>query len=131
MVSSSVDRRVLGQAVDAGCCGYVSKNADRADLVGAIRAAAAGESYFTSDVLTHLVHLRRFDQVDQIELTEREIEVLQATADGQSPEAIADALYLSPHTVKNHLRHAMAKLDAHTKLDAVIKALRLRLISIE
>lgn len=131
MVTSVVDRRVLGQALDAGCCGFVSKSADRSDLIEAIRAGAAGDSYFTPDVLTHLVQLRRFDSVDAPELTDREIEVLQATANGQSPDAIATVLFLSPHTVKNHLRHAMAKLDAHTKLDAVVKAIKARLISID
>jgi DNA-binding NarL/FixJ family response regulator len=109
----------------------VSKNADRADLVAAITAAADNDSYFTRDVLKHLMHLRRFEQVDNEELSDREVEVLQLSADGSSPEEIAAQLYLSAHTVKNHLRHAMAKLDAHTKLEAVVKALRARLISIE
>lgn len=131
MVTSFADRRVLAQALDAGCCGFLSKNSDRADLIDAIEAAAAGESYFTRDVLKHLVHLRRFDDVGQTELSEREVEVLQLTADGHFPEEIADRLHLSAHTVKNHLRHAMAKLDAHTKLEAVVKAIRARLISIE
>ncbi len=131
MLTSVADRRVLGQALDAGCCGFVSKNADRADLIGAVRAAAVHESYFTRDVLKHLVHLRRFEQVEGGELSDREVEVLQATANGMSPEQIAEKLFLSTHTVKNHLRHAMSKLDAHTKLDAVVKAIRSRLISID
>ena len=70
--------------------------------------------YFSRDMLKHLAHLRRFEQVDVQELASREIEVLQLSADGLSPEQIAERLYLSPHTVKNHLRHAMAKLDSHT-----------------
>jgi DNA-binding NarL/FixJ family response regulator len=131
MVTSAADRRVLGEALEAGCTGFVSKNADRDDLVAAIRAAAANDSYFTRDVLNHLVHLKRFDQLDDQELTARECEVLQATAEGLNPNEIAQRLYLSPHTVKNHLRHAMSKLDAHTKLEAVVKALRARLISID
>lgn len=131
MITSSADRRVLSQALDAGCAGFVSKNADRADLVAAVRAAATNDSYFTRDVLKHLVHLRRFEQFDGEELSDREIEVLQLTAEGLSPEQIAGQLYLSAHTVRNHLRHAMTKLDAHTKLEAVVKAVRARLISID
>ena len=131
MITSAADRRVLAQALDAGCAGFVSKHADRTDILSAIRAAAADDSYFTRDVLKHLAHLRRFDQVDQADLGDREIEVLQLTADGFSPDEIAGMLFLSPHTVKNHLRHAMAKLHAHTKLDAVVKAVRARLISID
>jgi DNA-binding NarL/FixJ family response regulator len=131
MITSVADRRVLSQALDAGCCGFLSKNSDRADLIDAISAAAAGESYFTRDVLKHLVHLRRYDDIGQTELSDREIEVLQLAADGLHPEEIAKKLHLSAHTVKNHLRHAMTKLDAHTKLEAVVKAVRARLISIE
>jgi len=131
MITAVADRRVLGQALDAGCSGFVSKNADRQDLVNSIRAAATNDSYFTPDMLKHLVHLRRFDQFDGSELTDRECEVLQLTADGGSPDDIAAELHLSAHTVKNHLRNAMAKLDAHTKLDAVVKAVRARVISID
>lgn len=131
MITAVADRKVLGEALDAGCIGFVSKNADRADLVGAVRAAAADDSYFTHDMLKHLVNLRRFDQVDGAALSHRECEVLQLTAYGRSPAQIADELHLSSHTVKNHLRNAMAKLDAHTKLDAVVKAARARIISID
>lgn len=131
MITANADRRVLAQALDAGCSGFVSKHADRADLLAAIRAADDDDSYFTRDVLKHLAHLRRFDQVDEVELGEREIEVLQLTADGMSPDEIASTLFLSPHTVKNHLRHAMAKLHAHTKLAAVVEAVRARLITID
>lgn len=131
MITADADRRVLALALDAGCAGFVSKHADRLDILSAVRAAAADDSYFTRDVLKHLAHLRRFDQIDDIELGERETEVLQLTADGFSPDEIAAMLFLSPHTVKNHLRHAMAKLHAHTKLDAVVKAVRARLISID
>lgn len=131
MITAAADRRVLAEALDAGCAGFVSKNAERADLVAAVTAAAANDSYFTRDVLKHLVHLRRFEQVENEELSDREVEVLQLSADGLSPDEIATRLYLSAHTVKNHLRHAMSKLDSHTKLDAVVKAVRARIISIE
>jgi len=131
MITAVADRRVLGQALDAGCMGFVSKNADKDDLVRAIRAAADNDSYFTHDMLKHLVNLRRFDQVDGGALSDRECEVLQLTANGSSPAEIAAALFLSSHTVKNHLRNAMAKLDAHTKLDAVVKAVRARMITID
>ena len=131
MVTAAADRHVLAQALDSGCSGFVSKNADRDDLVAAIRAAADDDSYFTQDVLKHLVHLRRFEQIDGHELTDREVEVLQLTAEGLGADEIADRIHLSHHTVRNHLRHAMTKLDAHTKLDAVVKAVRGRVISID
>jgi len=130
MITAAADRRVVSKALDAGCAGFVSKNADRDDLTAAVRAAAAHDAYFTRDVLEHLVHLRRFDQVES-DLSVREVEVLQLTADGLSTVEIAEQLFLSQHTVKNHLRHAMAKLEAHTKLEAVVKAVRAHLITID
>lgn len=131
MVTAAADRRVMSQALDAGCFSFLSKNADSADLLAGVRAAARDESYFTAEVVRHLAHVRRYEQFDVDELTERECEVLQLSAEGRTPEEIAQELYLSTHTVRNHIRNAMGKLQAHTKLDAVVKAARLRLISID
>lgn len=131
MVTAVADRRVLSQALDAGCCGFVSKQAKRSDLIAAIQAGARHDPFFTPDVLGHLAQIKRFDNVDYDDLSPREVDVLQATANGLSPDQIGQELYLSAHTVKNHLRHAMSKLDSHTKLEAVVKAARARIISID
>ena len=131
MITAAADRRILAAALDAGCHGFLSKGADQSDLVVAVRAAARGESHFTPDVVRHLSHLRRFEQVDAEELSPRECEVLQLSAEGLAPEEIAERLYLSVHTVRNHIRNSMAKLHAHTKLEAVVTASRLRLISLD
>lgn len=131
MVTAAADRRVMSQALDAGCLGFLSKNADHRDLVASVRAAAKGESHFTPDVVRHLSHVRRFEQFDMDELSNRECEVLQLSAMGKGPEAIAEELYLSLHTVRNHIRNAMTKLQAHSKLEAVVKAARLRLITLD
>ena len=131
MVTAAADRRVLGQSLDSGCAGFVSKNADRNDLISAVRAAAAGDTYFTRDVLKHLVDLRRFDGTGDNVLSDREVEVLQLIADGLATEDIADRLYLSPHTAKHHIRNLMNKLDTHTKLQAVVTGLRAGIISLD
>lgn len=131
MVTAAADRRVMSQALDAGCLGFLSKNADHADLVASVRAAAKGESHFTPDVVRHLSHLRRFEQFDVEDLSNRECEVLQLSAQGKSPEDIAAELFLSLHTVRNHIRNSMTKLQAHSKLEAVVKAARLRLITLD
>lgn len=131
MVTAAADKRVLIKALDAGCLGFLSKNADRLDLVASVRAAARGDSHFTPDVVRHLSSVRRFEQFDVDELSARECEVLQLSADGHSPEDIAAQLFLSLHTVRNHIRNAMTKLQAHSKLEAVVKAARLRLITLD
>lgn len=131
MVTAAADRRVMSQALDAGVLGFLSKNADHADLVASVRAAAKGESHFTPEVVRHLSNLKRFEQFDADELTPRECEVLQLSAMGKSPEDIAAELFLSLHTVRNHIRNSMTKLQAHSKLEAVVKAARLRLVTLD
>ena len=64
----------------------------------------------------------------QVPLTSREIEVLRLLADGRSTRKIADSLFISTITVRNHIQHILNKLDAHSKLEAVSFALRQRLI---
>jgi two-component system, NarL family, response regulator DevR len=131
MLSAASDAALLDQAVEAGCTGFVAKHASADELVRAVRAAAAGEPHFSADVLVRLLQLRR-DRVAHPgpELSDREREVLQLTADGVSVAAIATQLDLSVHTVRNHIRRALQRLDAHTKLDAVVVAARLGLITI-
>lgn len=131
ILTAATDRRALRLALEAGCVGFLSKHADRGELIRAIRAAARNETAFTPDMLSHVVHLGRARAGTDAELTARECDVLQLSADGLDPEEIAEQMLLSHHTVRNHLRHAMAKLDAHTRLEAVVKALQARLISVE
>jgi len=131
MLTGNTDQTVLAAALDAGCCGFLDKNAPLEDLGTAIRAAAEGEAHFSREILHKLVRLRRSTVPAARDLSEREREVLQLVADGQSPKQVAVALALSLHTVRNHLRHAMEKFDAHTKLEAVVAAARLGLITID
>lgn len=122
---------VLIDALDAGATGFVTKNGSAAELVAAIRAAAEGESYFTPDVLAQLVSLRHGPaRAEGAALTAREREILQRCANGQSPAETAEALHLSIHTVRNYLRRAMAKLDAHTRLEAVLQAVAAGIIEL-
>ena len=64
-------------------------------------------------------------------LTSRELEVLRLVAMGWDTPRIAHELNISPHTVLNHIRHFRRKLDAPTKLDAVVSAIRLRILPID
>lgn len=131
LMSAHVDRRVLEGALDAGCVAVISKHAERQDLLHAVRRAANGDTFFTQDVLAELVRTRRNEPARAVELSPREIEVLQGLIDGHDLVGLAGSLHLSVHTVKNHLRNAMSKLEAHTKLEAVVTALRAGLIRLE
>ncbi|MCX7619670.1 MAG: response regulator transcription factor [Acidimicrobiales bacterium] len=121
------DETVITGALDAGCDGFVRKTAPLRQLIDAIRTAAAGGQAFAAEDLT--VALRRMRSAPST-LTKREFEVLRLMAAGASTADMVRALYLSPHTVRSHVRHILEKLGAHSKLEAVAIAARDGLINV-
>ncbi|WP_299569706.1 response regulator transcription factor [uncultured Williamsia sp.] len=118
-------------ALDAGAVGYLTKDADRHELAGAIRTAAAGQSVLDRSVQQRLVAAMRptgpapRSEVTGVgSLTTREREVLVHMADGLSNREIAAALYVSESTVKTHINNAFAKLDVRDRAQAVALAYR-------
>jgi DNA-binding NarL/FixJ family response regulator len=120
------DRALLLEALDAGVRGFVLKEAPLDDLVRAVNALVAGESY-VDPVLAGALAASAGARVK--ELTVREREVLRLLADGLSNEEIGKRLFISAETVRTHLRKAMDKLGAETRTQAVALALRDRIIS--
>ena len=116
----------LFQALRAGAAGYVLKGAEVQDLLEAVRTVQRGEVYFFPSVTKKLVadYLRRSqageDRTTYDGLSDREREILGLIAQGLTTNAIAAALFLSPHTVQSHRDHIMTKLDLHSKA-ALIK----------
>ena len=119
------DRAHLTEALDAGARGFVLKEAPMDDIVRAVRTVAAGEVY-VDPVLAGALAGAVGDGA--VSLTQREREVLRLLADGLSNEEIGKALFISPETVRTHVRKAMNKLDADTRTEAVAKAIRRSLI---
>jgi DNA-binding NarL/FixJ family response regulator len=114
------------RAVEAGASGYLLKDTTRADLVGAIRAAARGETVLAPAVAGRLVsHLRR-PQADP--LSGRETDVLRLVAAGNTNADIGRALFISEATVKTHLLRAFAKLGVSDRTAAVTKAIELGML---
>ncbi|MCC7104498.1 MAG: response regulator transcription factor [Chloroflexi bacterium] len=135
VLTSLTDDDTLSRAATAGAVGYLSKDAESAVVRDAIRRAAAGEILIPSSVLSSvLVRLQdrlrsEREQANLREsLTEREREVLQAMASGADNETLADSLGVSPHTLRTHVQRILAKLSAHSKLEAVSLGLRYGLI---
>jgi Response regulator containing a CheY-like receiver domain and an HTH DNA-binding domain len=120
------DRALLSEALDVGARGFVLKEAPLPDLVRAVERVAAGEAY-VDPVLAGILVSAQSDKVPS--LTQREREVLRLLADGLSNEEIGKRLFISPETVRTHVRKAMAKLDSDTRTQAVATALRQSLIS--
>jgi two-component system response regulator DevR len=123
MLTSFVDEDVLVAAIQAGCSGYVTKHKGAEELTAAVRLAAHGEALVSPDMLARLLpRLRRGDQGLGWDLTPRERQVLDFLAEGESKEAIAQRLFLSTNTVRNHIQNILTKLGAHSRLEAVAAA---------
>jgi DNA-binding NarL/FixJ family response regulator len=121
------DRALLTEALDAGARGFVLKEAPLDDLLRAVRVVAGGGTY-VDPVLAGVLATSAFTDTAPA-LTQREREVLRLLADGLSNEEIGKQLFISPETVRTHVRKAMEKLDADTRTQAVARALRGRLIA--
>jgi DNA-binding NarL/FixJ family response regulator len=121
------DRAQLTEALDAGARGFVLKEAPLDDLLRAVRVVAGGGTYVDPVLAGVLASAAVTDKLPA--LTQREREVLRLLADGLSNEEIGKQLFISPETVRTHVRKAMEKLDADTRTQAVARALRGRLIA--
>ena len=122
------DQHVI-EALLAGACGYVVKDATIDEIVEGIRAASRGESMISPRIASRLVHrLREPETVEATltgrELTPREMEVLELLARGLDNSEIAGVLYLSQHTVKNHVSSILIKLQVENRVQAAVRAVR-------
>ena len=121
------ERALLIEALDAGARGFVLKEAPLAEVVRAVELVAAGRTY-VDPVLAGVLSSSAATE-KMVILTQREREVLRLLSDGNSNEEIGKELFISPETVRTHVRKAMAKLDADTRTQAVATALRQSLIA--
>ena len=135
MFSGSMTEDDLVTAVEAGIRGYVQKGARAAELVSAVRRAAAGEILLSPDELARLLRRARERSRQRLErdrqassLTPREREVLKLMAKAQDVPAISDALGISAHTARGYIQNILEKLQAHSRLEAVIRANELGLL---
>jgi DNA-binding NarL/FixJ family response regulator len=110
--------------VRAGAAGYVLKHDSSDMLVTAVRAVAQGEGWLSPRVADILVRsVRNYDEKPDAKLTEREVDVLRLMARGQRNDEIAEALFITNQTVKNHVRRIFRKLGVETRVDAVLYAI--------
>ena len=123
--------RLLVEAVEAGASGFLRKTEGVDEVLSAVKAAAAGEILVDRIELARLLpHVARERQVQRDaemllgQVTEREREILQLLGDGLRNEEIAARLFISPQTVQTHVRNILTKLGVHSKLEAVVFALR-------
>lgn len=121
------DRALLADALDAGARGFLLKEAPLVDIARAVEIVAGGGTYVDPVLAGVLVGLAAVETLPS--LTARERDVLRLLAAGLANEEIGKRLFISPETVRTHIRKAMAKLGADTRTQAVATALRQSLIS--
>jgi len=134
MLSMHLDESYVMRSIHAGAHAYLLKDATDEDLLPAIRAVAAGKSFFSPSVSALLVdeyvqQLQERGLTDSYDLlTDREKEVLQLLAEGRSNKEVAAMLEVGVSTIETHRGNLMQKLNLHSTADIVLYAVRKRLI---
>ncbi|HEY0389908.1 MAG TPA: response regulator transcription factor [Gaiellales bacterium] len=123
----SYDRSLSQNTCKGACSGFLVKDATPDEVVRAVRIVGQGGAYVDPSLSGDLL---RGPGVGQLAgLSNREREILSMLADGVANKEIAARLFLSPETVRTHVRNAMRKLEADTRTQAVALAIRERLIA--
>ncbi len=139
MLTVSDEEEHLFDALRAGATGYLLKEISIDDVAAAVRAVAVGHSPISPPMASKLlVEFNRLaaraeirQQTDSASLTRRELEVLRLVADGLTNREIARELFIAENTVKNHVRNILEKLHLHSRMEAVVFAMREKLLDVE
>ncbi|MEL6983347.1 MAG: response regulator transcription factor [Actinomycetota bacterium] len=133
MLTMHADQDILAEAIRAGANGYLVKDCSVDEIAMAIEAVVTGETALSPRLAASmLAEVRRQDTAGPADrvITPREEEVLQLIADGCSTPEVAEQLFISQKTVKNHLASIYQKLDARDRTQAVLQAVRMGIVSI-
>jgi len=128
MLTGRDDDALLRAAIDAGCAGFVSKDRATEELVAAVRTVRDGNAALAPATVSRLTGSAPPPGPIPFGLTTRELEVVRLLADGCSTRELADRLYISLNTARNHVQRAIRKLGAHSRLEAVAIAARAGLL---
>jgi len=139
MLTVSDEEADLYEAIKAGATGYLLKEISIEEVADAVRAVVQGQTLISPSMASKLIQeftslARRSEQRQDVpapRLTERELEVLKLVAQGMSNRDIAQVLFISENTVKNHVRNILEKLHLHSRMEAVMYAVREKLLEIE
>jgi two-component system NarL family response regulator len=139
MLTISDEEADLYDAIKAGASGYLLKEISIEEVANAIRQVYAGQSMISPSMASKLLTefatmVKKTDEKPasaQPRLTEREMEVLRLVAKGRNNRDIAKELFISENTVKNHIRNILEKLHLHSRMQAVVYAVREKLLEIQ
>jgi DNA-binding NarL/FixJ family response regulator len=125
MLTILEDEHHILQAIRNGADGYILKKSQPPKILDAIQQVYEGGAALTPMVARQVLASFRPSRKDTSDtLTPRELEILSLITDGISTEMIADKLFISPQTVRNHIKNIYEKLQVHSKAQAVAKALK-------
>jgi DNA-binding NarL/FixJ family response regulator len=127
LYTGSSDVELLVSGLDSGARGYALKEGTPAELTGALQIVAEGGTYVDPRLRSALLSRETTQRLPA--LSKREGEIMDLLAQGLTGEQVAERLVLSAETVKTHVRNAMSKLEAHTRVHAIAIALREGFIS--
>jgi two-component system response regulator NreC len=135
ILSMHSDESYLTRTLAAGAKGYLLKDTADVDLLRAVQVVAQGKPFFSPSIANTLLedYMRQLQQrglQDSYDLlTDREKEILQLLAEGNSNKDVASILNLSTYTVETHRTHIMQKLNLHSSAEIVLYAVRKKIIS--
>ena len=136
MLTVSDEEADLYEAVKNGASGYLLKDSSIDEVAQAVHVVAEGQSLISPSMAVKLIdefkEMSRTDreQVPTPRLTDRELEVLRLVATGLNNREVAKQLFISENTVKNHVRNILEKLQLHSRMEAVMYAVREKLLDI-
>jgi signal transduction histidine kinase/DNA-binding NarL/FixJ family response regulator len=137
VLSASLDRAEVARAVESGAAGVLHKSAGMEEILEAVRRLQRGETLMPLEEVVELLRFAGARKDEEFEaqramerLTDREMAVLKALAEGLDSPAIAERLGISIKTERNHMASILAKLGVHSRLQALVLALRHGLVEI-
>jgi DNA-binding NarL/FixJ family response regulator len=140
MLTVSDEEDDLYEAIKAGAAGYLLKEISIEEVADAIRAVVQGQTLISPSMASKLIAefaslaKRTSDDAQAVpapRLTERELGVLRLVAQGMTNREIAEQLFIAENTVKNHVRNILEKLHLHSRMEAVLYAVRQRLFELD
>jgi NarL family two-component system response regulator LiaR len=129
-MTSFEEEELVQGVLAAGAISYLLKNVTSDELAAAIRAASLGKSTLSPEAARVLVQATRPTKQPWLELTEREVQVLNLVVQGQSNRQIADAMFISVATVKAHISNILSKLQVSSRAEASAYAIKHKIVSL-
>lgn len=120
------------KVLKANVAGFLTKACSKQEVINAFHAVADGQKFFCNRVLDLLMEnkLKKNSAPNASTLSPREIQIIRYISEGKSTQQIADNLNLSPHTINAHRKNILKKLDASTPIELILKAIRMKIVSL-